>query len=331
MEDHASDNTDVPRTRTFYLQQTVYKVQDMDKMKEGIFVYRTLLDSDFVQSNPELIPIVGQYVNDARVQGKFEVSPWHAAGANIKIANEKGAGEIDMTVEKFIEIAEKFNKEEDEQRKSKQKYLDNEKKYLGQVHPYKVRDLQVLKNRASLPKERKRKTVEGLLLVPPEAMQRAARLMMDLSKWPLKLRPLKSLKLLQSSVLAKSRERDTEEGICLVLFPPEAIFMHERCDMNPSAIDMFFNKFPTSDGSDVTVVTLAANCREMGVFSAMNLFAEQANMEHGDIFGWIFSPSLKNELITLLHKIDDEFSQPDSYAPYLKDLGLAPTLACPGV
>ncbi|CAB3388331.1 Hypothetical predicted protein [Cloeon dipterum] len=92
---------------------------------------------------------------------------------------------------------------------------------------------------------------------------------------------------------------------------------------------MFFNKFPTSDGSDVTVVTLAANCREMGVFSAMNLFAEQANMEHGDIFGWIFSPSLKNELITLLHKIDDEFSQPDSYAPYLKDLGLAPTLACP--
>ncbi|CAB3387479.1 Hypothetical predicted protein [Cloeon dipterum] len=137
MEDHASDNTDVPRTRTFYLQQTVYKVQDMDKMKEGISVYRTLLDSDFVQSNPELIPIVGQYVNDARVQGKFEVSPWHAAGANIKFANEKGAGEIDMTVEKFIEIAEKFNKEEDEQGKSKQKYLDNEKKYLGQFHPYK--------------------------------------------------------------------------------------------------------------------------------------------------------------------------------------------------
>ncbi|CAB3388181.1 Hypothetical predicted protein [Cloeon dipterum] len=60
----------------------------------------------------------------------------------------------------------------------------------------------------------------------------------------------------------------------------------------------------------------------MGVFSAMNLFAEQANMDHEDIFGWIFSPSLKNKLITLLHNIDNEFSRPDSFANYLKDLGL---------
>ncbi|CAB3387481.1 Hypothetical predicted protein [Cloeon dipterum] len=223
MEDHASDNTDVPRTRTFYLQQTVYKVQDMDKMKEGISVYRTLLDSDFVQSNPELIPIVGQYVNDARVQGKFEVSPWHAAGANIKFANEKGAGEIDMTVEKFIEIAEKFNKEEDEQGKSKQKYLDNEKKYLGQFHPYKGHEasssphigaLQAATQIApaeepeveaefSAGKEQRKYTEEGLLLVPPEAMQRAAHLMMELSKQPLKLRLLKSLKLWQGLLLGK--------------------------------------------------------------------------------------------------------------------------------
>ncbi|CAB3387480.1 Hypothetical predicted protein [Cloeon dipterum] len=229
MEDHASDNTDVPRTRTFYLQQTVYKVQDMDKMKEGISVYRTLLDSDFVQSNPELIPIVGQYVNDARVQGKFEVSPWHAAGANIKFANEKGAGEIDMTVEKFIEIAEKFNKEEDEQGKSKQKYLDNEKKYLGQFHPYKVHrgrpsscpsegqaasssphDGAAQASTQIAPAEEpevvagfsadkeQRKVHRGrhlLLLIPPVAMQGAARLMMELSKRPLKLRLLKSLKL----------------------------------------------------------------------------------------------------------------------------------------
>ncbi|CAB3388750.1 Hypothetical predicted protein [Cloeon dipterum] len=107
---------------------------------------------------------------------------------------------------------------------------------------------------------------------------------------------------------------------------PSGIYFHKTTIANEvnfiAAVNMFFNKFPNSDGSDVRVVTLVANCREMRVFSAMNLFAEQANMDHGDIFGWIFSPSLKNELITLLHKIDNEFSRPDSYAPYLKDLGL---------
>ncbi|CAB3387476.1 Hypothetical predicted protein [Cloeon dipterum] len=59
----------------------------------------------------------------------------------------------------------------------------------------------------SADKEQRKYTEEGLHLVPPEAMQRAAHLMMELSKQPLKLRLLKSLKLWQGLLLGKIKIR----------------------------------------------------------------------------------------------------------------------------
>ncbi len=102
-----------------------------------------------------------------------------------------------------------------------------------------------------------------------------------------------------------------------------------------AAFDMFFCKFPNNDMSFLRFGTITSRFRDCASLLSLNHLRETAGIEGDQLFAWMFVGTLADEA-EILMKEAQELDNPESYTPYLMDLGLSlkspySAAVCPGV
>lgn len=89
-----------------------------------------------------------------------------------------------------------------------------------------------------------------------------------------------------------------------------------------AACDMFWNKFPDAYGSQLRVCTLSSRFKDCSSISEIKHLSSVSAKPVNEIFKYIFSERTRDEVINI-GKAGEEFSQDDSYFPYMRELRLS--------
>ncbi|AJR28501.1 nucleoprotein [Rochambeau virus] len=89
-----------------------------------------------------------------------------------------------------------------------------------------------------------------------------------------------------------------------------------------AVVDMYFFKFKTEEFSDLRMGTLVCRFRDCAGLLAFSHVIKVTNYDAEKILDWIFCGSIGSEIMRML-KPDQELDKPDSYMPYMMDLGLS--------
>ncbi|YP_010800956.1 nucleoprotein [Porton virus] len=123
------------------------------------------------------------------------------------------------------------------------------------------------------------------------------------------------------------------------LTAPKGIYkawLNNKCFVKIVAgIDMFFCKFPMEEKSYVRFGTITSRFRDCASLLSLEHFRETTGLDGDDIFPWMATPVLEEEVHRIMRD-GQELDKPDSYVPYLMDLGLSlkspySATACPAI
>ncbi|AJR28298.1 nucleoprotein [La Joya virus] len=89
-----------------------------------------------------------------------------------------------------------------------------------------------------------------------------------------------------------------------------------------AALDMFFTHFPQHPEAFLRIGTITSRFRDCAALTSLEHYRETVGFKGDDMFGWIFVGTLEEECYILM-KPGEELDDPNSYAPYLIDLGLS--------
>ncbi|AJR28375.1 nucleoprotein [Iriri virus] len=88
------------------------------------------------------------------------------------------------------------------------------------------------------------------------------------------------------------------------------------------AVDMFFSRFKNEEFADLRMGTLPSRFKDCAALLSFSHVVKVTNYEPEKILDWVFCGSIGSEAVRML-KPDQELDKPDSYMPYMMDLGLS--------
>ncbi|AJG05818.1 nucleoprotein N [Bivens Arm virus] len=89
-----------------------------------------------------------------------------------------------------------------------------------------------------------------------------------------------------------------------------------------AACDMFFYKFKDHEHAVCRFGTIPSRWKDCGGLTSLSHLKNLTGMELEEIVSWVFVPSIGKEICRMM-KSGQELDKPDSYVPYMMDLGLS--------
>ncbi|AJR28440.1 nucleoprotein [Sena Madureira virus] len=90
-----------------------------------------------------------------------------------------------------------------------------------------------------------------------------------------------------------------------------------------ASIDMYFNKFSTSDNASVRIGTLGSRYKDMAAWVSLGYLIKITGQTGNDLLKWIWERPIAEQIVRLCEP-GQEDDQDDSYFPYGHDMGFVP-------